>query len=133
VVLAVLPTLVYVWVLQDNLLAGQVFDLGSVIGSYLGLMFLGAAYVSMGIFASSLTSNQVVSFILAVLFCLAASYGLSMLSGMQGLQSLGKLSINTHFSSLSKGVIDTRDLVYFSSFSALFLSLTVFRINQLRK
>ncbi|WP_413512566.1 gliding motility-associated ABC transporter permease subunit GldF [Myroides odoratus] len=133
VVLAILPTIVYVWVLQEYILAGQTFDLGSVIGSYLGLVFLGAAYVSMGIFASSLTSNQVVSFILAVLFCLVASYGFSMLDTFKAFSGLSKLGVNAHFSSISKGVIDTRDLLYFISFSAVFLSLTVFRINQLRK
>lgn len=133
VFLAILPTLVYVWVLQEYLLAGQTFDLGSVIGSYLGLLFLGAAYVAMGLFASSLTSNQVVSFILAVLFCLFASYGLTLLDTVQALHGIGKLGIHAHFSSISRGVIDTRDLLYFISFSALFLSLTVFRINQLRK
>ncbi len=131
--LAILPTIVYPWVLQDYLLDGQVFDLGSVIGSYIGLVFLSGAYASIGIFASSLTNNQVISFIIAVLGCLFFSYGITVLQSVSALHWIGQFGINAHFNSISKGVIDTRDIIYFLSFTVLFLSFTVFRINQLRK
>jgi ABC-2 type transport system permease protein len=128
VVISLLPTLVYFFsVYQLGMPKGNL-DAGSIWGSYVGLFFLGASFVAVGIFASSLTDNQIVSFILAVFISFLLYMGFEfiytfVLSGKTGLavQSLG---LNAHYASMSRGVIDTRDLVYFISVTAIFILLT---------
>jgi ABC-2 type transport system permease protein len=107
--------------------AGNI-DTGAVIGSYLGLLLLGSAFVGIGIFASSITKNQVIAFAVAVFICFVAYSGFDALSkifSMRYLESifLG-LSVNEHYQSISRGVLDTRDLVYFISFVFFFLGIT---------
>ncbi len=128
VIVSLLPTLIYyISVYQLGLPPGNL-DSGSIWGSYIGLMFLGASFVAIGIFASSLTDNQIISFILAVFISFLLYMGFEfvytfLVSGKAGLmiQSLG---LNAHYSSMSRGVIDTRDLVYFISVTAVFILLT---------
>lgn len=135
IVIAIIPTLVYVWVLKEFTLPGQSFDFGSIAGSYFGLFFLVAAYASIGIFSSSLTDNQIVSFIITVLLCLFFSLGIAELAEIFGKYGswIEKTGVQYHFRSISRGVIDTRDLVFFVSFATLFLGLTVFKIKMIRK
>ncbi|WP_317172279.1 gliding motility-associated ABC transporter permease subunit GldF [Salinimicrobium oceani] len=128
VLLALLPTLLYVvaiWQLgkpEGNL------DLGVITGSYLGLIFLGACYTAIGIFASILSPNQIVSFILAIFLCFIAYFAFDALAvlnlfsiGAFGIEDVG---ISEHYQSISRGVIDTRDVIYFLSFISFFLALT---------
>jgi len=128
VIFSLLPTLIcFLAVYKLGLPQGNL-DIGGMWGSYIGLLFLGAAFVSIGIFASSITDNQIISFIISVFLCAAFYMGFELiytfiLSGKTGLlvQSLG---INAHYSSMSRGVIDTRDLIYFLSFTGVFILLT---------
>jgi ABC-2 type transport system permease protein len=128
VIISLLPTLVYyVSVYLLGLPLGNL-DSGSIWGSYLGLLFLGASFVAIGIFASSLADNQIVSFILAVFISFILYMGFEfvynfIVSGKVGL-IIELLGLNAHYSSMSRGVIDTRDLVYFIGVSALFILLT---------
>lgn len=129
VFISLLPTLVCyfsVYALGESV--GNI-DTGSVIGSYFGLLLLGAAFVAIGIFASALTGNQIVSFILALAFSAAAHLGFEAVAGMNLLESGGDifirgLGLKEHYESISRGVIDTRDLLYFVSIAALFLMAT---------
>ncbi|MTG97822.1 MULTISPECIES: gliding motility-associated ABC transporter permease subunit GldF [Myroides] len=131
--LSILPTVIYVYFLESYLLPGQEFDMGSVLGSYFGLLFLSAAYGAMGIFASALSENQIVSFILGVGLCLFFSLGIDALAGLMQSTFVEKFGVQYHFRSISRGVIDTRDLIYFVSIAFLFLSMTVSKIKTLRK
>lgn len=127
VVVSLLPTLVYYWAvyrLGDPV--GNI-DTGGVIGSYIGLVFLGAAFVSIGLFASSLTSNQIVAFIVAALLCAFCYLGfeaLYLLMDGKAALLLRSLGLKAHYDSISRGVIDTRDVVYFLSVIVLFVMLT---------
>lgn len=128
VVFALLPTLVYFMsVYQLGNPIGNV-DTGSVWGSYIGLLLLGAAFVSIGIFSSAVSNNQIVSFILAVFISWGLWIGLETISSFQFLGTwdhvLLSIGINSHYSSLSRGVIDTRDVVYLVSLIAIFIALT---------
>ncbi|EHQ25760.1 gliding motility-associated ABC transporter permease subunit GldF [Mucilaginibacter paludis] len=126
VLFALLPTLVYYYsVYQLGNPKGNI-DTGAVIGSYIGLFLLGGAFVSIGLFASSVTSNQIIAFTVAVFLCFFAFSGLDSLSTLLSLQDLGlqDYGINQHYQSISRGVLDTRDLVYFLSFIAIFLMIT---------
>lgn len=128
VLFALLPTLIYYYsIYQLGLPKGNI-DTGAVLGSYIGLFLLGSAFVAIGIFASSITKNQVVAFALAVLLCFFTFSGLESTSKLFELNVvgtiLGNLGIAEHYQSISRGVLDTRDLVYFISLVALFLGLT---------
>lgn len=128
-----LPTFIYIYVMNSLGLPQGNIDMGSTIGSYIGLLFLAAAYSAIGIFTSSLTDNQVVAFISAVLVCFIFYYGFDALATLfpTGID-LAKLGMQSHFSSLSRGVIDTRDLIYFMVVCALFLNATMYKIKTLK-
>lgn len=128
VLLALLPTIVYyVTVYQLGAIPGNV-DTGAVIGSYIGLALLGAAFVSIGIFASSVTNNQIIAFTVSVFVCFFAFSGFDSISRVISLQSIETYvtaaGINEHYQAISRGVLDTRDLFYFLSFIAVFLLFT---------
>ncbi len=126
VLLALLPTLVYVYsVYQLGNPVGNL-DTGAIIGSYIGLFLLGATFVAIGIFASSITKNQIIAFAIAVFMCFFMFSGFDSLSGLWSFQNteIQNFGINEHYQAISRGVLDTRDLVYFLSVAGLFLLLT---------
>jgi ABC-2 type transport system permease protein len=131
VVIAFLPTIIYVYIINQYSLFENPVDFGVIYGSYFGLIFLVSAYISIGLFCSTLNSNQIVAFILTILVCFFIFYGFEALSSFESLQWLSFLSMKSHYDSINKGVIDTRDLVYFLSISALFLVATTWRLNHL--
>ncbi|MGB4774835.1 MAG: gliding motility-associated ABC transporter permease subunit GldF [Daejeonella sp.] len=128
ILFALIPTLVYyISIYQLGISKGNI-DTGAVIGSYIGLFLLCGAFTAIGIFASSLSKNQISAFIISVFLCFIAFSGFDSISQIILLQSIGNhltaLGINEHYQSISRGVLDTRDLVYFISFTALFLVIT---------
>jgi len=128
VVFSVLPTLVYFFsVYQLGTPKGNL-DIGGMWGSYIGLLFLGASFVAVGIFSSSVTNNPIISFILAVFLSLIFYIGFDFVYSLDLFGSIDllvkSLGINAHYTSMSRGVIDTRDLIYFVSLIAFFVLLT---------
>jgi ABC-2 type transport system permease protein len=134
IVMALVPTLVYVYTLYGLGMPEGNIDMGSTMGSYFGLLFLIGSYTSIGIFTSTLSENQIVAFLLSVLGCFLFYYGFEGLSTqVKGWEDvIALLGMNYHFKSMSRGVIDTRDVLYFISISFLFLSLTVFKLKTLK-
>ncbi len=131
--LALVPTLLYVYTISKLGLPEANLDMGSILGSYFGLLFLVAAYTSIGIFTSSLTSNQIVAFIVAVFICFFFYFGFEGLSEFNlfgDLFYVEKLGMDSHFKSMSRGVIDTRDVIYFLSITVLFIVLTILNIKR---
>lgn len=135
VVLAILPTVLYIVILNPYGMPAGNMDLGSTLGSYLGLLFLIAAYTSIGIFCSSLSDNQIVAFILAVIICFVLYLGFDQLADLVKSTAtvIEKFGMNYHFKSMSRGVIDTKDVLYFSSITIFFLAATVFNLKNVRK
>lgn len=135
VVFALLPTLLYYFtVYQLGAPVGNL-DSGAIMGSYMGLVFLAAIFVSIGVFASSLTSNQIVSFVLATFLCFLLHYGFYYFSQLpvffgQSDDIVQMIGIDYHYESISRGLVDTRDLVYFISVTALFVVMTVVSIGR---
>ena len=132
VIIAMLPTLVYYFsIVSLGNPVGNV-DTPGVTGSYIGLALLGGVFCSIGIFASSITANQIVAFILAAFFCFIFYSGLDSLSGFFGSQALfiKQLGILYHYDSMSKGLIDSRDLIYFFSITSLMLLFTKIKVSQ---
>ena len=134
VILAIIPTLIYVYsIYQLGNPVGNI-NFGTTFGSFLGLLFLAGAYTSIGIFASTLSKNQIVSFIIGVVISFFLFYGFEALATYNMFISsdyfIQKIGMTDHFNSISKGVIDTRDLICFISITLLFILLTKIRIQN---
>lgn len=133
--LSLLPTLIYYFSVKSLSIAPGI-DEGATWGSYFGLIFLASGFAAIGIFGSALTQNQIVAFILSVFISFFFYVGFEQISvfglgtGIDGI--LLNLGINEHYISMSRGVIDTRDLIYFLSLSGLFLGLTKFKLEMLK-
>lgn len=128
VLMSLLPGLVYflsVYYLGET--HGNL-DIGGTLGAFLGLFFLASIYAAIGIFASSLTENQPVAFIIAVLFCFILFAGFDSFAYLPGLKKLDEfvigLGINEHYKSMSRGVIDIKDVAYFISVIVIFNEAT---------
>ncbi len=128
VVIAILPTLIYYFSIRQ--LGNPVgnIDTSGVMGSYIGLLLLSAIFCSIGLLASSSTPNQIVAFILAAFLCFIIFTGFHSLSSLPALASVAvgvkQLGILHHYETLSKGLIDSRDVIYFISVTALLLLFT---------
>ncbi len=130
--LAILPTIVYyITVYRIAEPVGNV-DSGAVFGSYIGLLLLAAVFVSIGIFASAITKNQIVAFIVAIVLCFFSYLGFEILYQMSGSLFVKWFGIRHHYESVSRGVIDSRDVLYYLSVIAMFLTLT-YLTQQSRK
>ena len=131
VLLALLPTLVYYYSLYTLGNPKGNLDTPGIIGSYIGLAMLAAAFCAIGVMASSLSANQIVAFILAAFLCYLTFAAFDALSALDvwGTRALSvkQLGLLFHYESMSRGLIDSRDLVYFGS--VIFLALSVTKLN----
>ena len=134
VFISLLPTWIYYFTIYHYAFPKGNVDSGSIWGSYAGLLLLGAVFVSIGLFASAFADNQVVAFIIAFFLCLISFKGFESLAALtqQGWINnlLASLSLNAHYISMSRGVIDTRDVVAFLSVIALFFILTKIKLES---
>lgn len=124
------PTLFYI-------IPAEVFgspDYGPIVGGYLGAIFLCASYTAIGIFATSITKNQIIAFFTGFIICIALTMIDSFMVFLpaQIVSLFSYISANSHFNSIARGIIDTRDLIYFISLTALFFTITV-KIEQTSK
>jgi ABC-2 type transport system permease protein len=128
VLIALLPTIIYIFSVQ-KLSSNEGIDAGATIGSYIGLVFLASVFTAVGICSSSFTNNSVVAFIVSLIGCALLYYGFSAISRLPGLSGgadyfVEMAGIDFHYRSISRGVIDTRDVIYFTTVIVLFLSIT---------
>ena len=134
VIISLIPTLIYFFSVYELGFPKGNIDQGGMWGSYIGLFFLGASFVAIGLFASSITDNQIISFILAVLLSGFVYMGFEFVWSLDLFGGFGlliqSLGISAHYSSISRGVVDTRDIVYFLSLIALFIILTRFMLGS---
>lgn len=133
--IALLPTFIYIYSIQ-RLSAGEGIDMGATIGSYIGLFFLAAVFTAISICCSSFTNNAVVAFITSLIVCALLYYGFSAISKLPALANgadyyVEMLGIDFHYRSISRGLIDTRDVIYF--LSVIFLFLTITNRNLLKR
>jgi len=138
VVIALIPTLVYLFSINWLAMDDNALDLGGIAGSYIGLLFLSATFTSIGIFCSALTDNQIVGFLGGVFLSYILYSGFEGLSRIPALSGgadyyLAMLGVDYHYNSMSRGVIDLRDVVYFLSLIALFSGLTRFVLRRKKR
>ncbi len=131
---AVIPTGIYLISLYQLALDPSHMDINAILASYLGLLFLIGVNISICLFTSSLSENQLIAFISGAAGCLLFYYGFNGLMALFSndiLISVFKfLSVKSHFNSISRGVIDTRDIIFFLSLTFLFIKMTTFNINK---
>lgn len=131
--ITILPTLLYVLCISElGTITGNL-DMGLVAGSYIGILLLVGTYSAIGIYASTLSENQIVAFLLALLLCFIGYYGFEAISttiadGSTALM-ISHLGMKAHFEGIGRGVLDTRDLVYFLSITIFFLFLTTLQLK----
>jgi ABC-2 type transport system permease protein len=134
IIICVLPSLIYIYAIDNVSMSNATLDMGSIYGSYFGLFFLVTAFCSIGIFTSTLSENQIVAFIGSVFICFLFFFGFEALGNIfSNFESfINLLGMQTHYKSISRGVIDSRDCLYFMSITLLFLSFTVFNLKSLK-
>ena len=129
VLIALLPTVIYVFSMRFLASEGHTLDTGGILGSYIGLFFLAASFCGIGIFASSLTSNQIVGFLSSLIGCLVLYFGFEAISKIPAFSSgldyiLSASGLASHYNNISRGVVDTRDIIYFATVVVLFILAT---------
>jgi ABC-2 type transport system permease protein len=132
--MVIIPTFIYVYTIKSLSATGQI-DGGGITGSYIGLFFLASVFAAISLFCSSLTANPVVAFLVSVFACLVLYYGFNSISLLPVFSGnadyyIEMLGIDFHYRSISRGVLDTRDIVYFLSVIALFIIITVKNIRK---
>ncbi|NOU45682.1 MAG: gliding motility-associated ABC transporter permease subunit GldF [Bacteroidales bacterium] len=136
VIFSLIPTLIYYFTVYQLGLPKGNLDMGGIMGSYIGLFFLGATFTAIGIFSSSITDNQILSFILAAIISGFMYLGFEFIFSFSLFGPfdlfIKQMGISSHYSSISRGVIDTRDILYFLSVIALFLSFTKLALSARR-
>lgn len=136
VILAVIPTFLYVYAVSELGTSAGNIDLGLVVGSYFGMLFLIMSYLAIGLFISACTENQIVAFILSTAVCFILYFGFEAVATLSSgetslfIQSLG---MRAHFKDMANGVLDTRDLIYFLSLVGFFLYLTKVYLKQFKR
>lgn len=127
-IFALLPTLIYWYSLHELAIPRGNLDTGGIIGSYIGLLFLASCFAAIGVFASSITENQVVAFMIAVFLCFFLYLGFDLIASFDAFGALESpikaIGIQDHYASLSRGVVDLRDILYFLGTISVFLLLT---------
>jgi ABC-2 type transport system permease protein len=135
ILVALIPTIIY-FILVHYFISDHNVDTGAFWGAFVGLFLVASSFAAIGIFASTLTSNQVVAFLVGILISLFMFLGFDLLSQIPFLRPISQiiayLGIGFHYQSLSKGVLDTRDIIYLLSVIAVFIYASVLIIKQRR-
>lgn len=133
-VLALIPTLIYVFTVYSLGNPSGNLDVGATLGSYIGLLLLASSYTAIGVFASSLSQNQITAFIIAVFLCFLLFFAFE---GIADFKIIGDstygfeyLGMSYHYKSMSRGVIDTRDIIYFFSIILVFIYMTYLKVQS---
>jgi ABC-2 type transport system permease protein len=124
IIIALIPTFLYVYTIYQLGNPSGNLDFGSTIGSYFGLLFLLISYTAIGVFASTLSENQIVAFLIAISLCFIFYIGFEGIANLTSNLFIEQLGMSYHFKSISKGVLDTRDIIYFLSVTVFFIVFT---------
>ena len=132
--IVIMPTFIYIASIKSLSTSGSI-DGGGILGSYIGLYLLGAVFAAISLCCSSFSGNAVVAFLVSVFACLLLYYGFSAISKIPVFSGnadyyIEMMGIDFHYKSISRGVLDSRDIVYFASIILLFLFITVRNIRN---
>lgn len=133
-IFVIVPTFIYILTIKSLSAQGSI-DSGGIAGSYIGLFFLATVFAAIGVCCSSFTNNAVVSFLLSAFVCLVLYFGFNAISKLPVFAGkadyyIEMLGIDFHYRSISRGVLDSRDIIYFISIIFLFLLITVKNLHK---
>ncbi len=135
-ILTLIPTLIYVLSISYLAIPEGNVDFGATWGSYLGLILLGSAFISIGIFTSSLVENQIISLLFSIVLCIFFYLGFEWIASFGATSSEGyfirQFGIQEHYNSISRGLVDTRDLIYYFSLVVFFIALSELKLSSRR-
>lgn len=131
VLLALLPTLIYILTISSLGNPEGNWDVGSTMGSYFGLLLLSLSYTAIGICTSAFTNNQIVAFILSIFLCFLFYFGFDGIASLSSSSNLAEWGMQYHYRSLSRGVLEGKDVLYFLGIIALFIFIAVLRVKSL--
>lgn len=133
-IIALLPCIFHYWVVYSLAEPIGNIDSGAFWGAFIGLVFLTATNCSVGLWTSAITKSQIVAFILGLLICFLLFYGFDLVSGLfskgSTVEAIQNIGFHSHYKSISRGVIDSRDIVYFIGVCALFLLITIQMLSR---
>lgn len=131
-VLAIIPSIIFAYSIYQLSEPKGNIDMGELTGSYIGLIMIICCYSSIGILCSSMSKNPMISFITTIIIIFFFAFGIDIISNVYQINQLKYLSLLSHYESISRGVIDSRDMIYFISFIILFLNAAVIKIQYNR-
>ena len=127
---AILPTLIFAYSIHQLSNPIGNIDKGELLGSYIGIFFLVSLYTSIGLFCSNISKNPMIAFIMTVVIILTLYFGIDFIAFFYNMSLMEYLSIESHYDSISRGIIDSRDLVYFISMTISFLYFSIIAIDR---
>ena len=127
---AILPSLIFAYSIHQLSNPIGNIDQGELLGSYIGIVFLVSLYTSIGLFCSNISKNSMISFIMTVIMILTLYFGIDFIAFFYNIPLMEYLSIESHYESISRGIIDSRDLVYFISMTISFLYFSIIAIDR---
>jgi ABC-2 type transport system permease protein len=127
---AILPSLIFAYSIHQLSNPVGNIDQGELLGSYIGMVFLVSLYTSIGLFCSNISKNPMISFIMTVIIILTLYFGIDFMAFFYNIPLMEYLSIESHYESISRGIIDSRDLVYFISMTMCFLYFSIIAIER---
>lgn len=131
ILISLLPSLLYLYTIGQLGTTINNFDTGVVIGSYIGLLFLIFTYAAIGVFASTLSNNQIIAFLIGVCISFVLYFGFSLFASLSTeLLFIESFGMQAHFKSISRGILDTRDVLYFVCISLIFIIATSFKLER---
>lgn len=131
ILISLLPSLLYLYTIGQLGTTINNFDTGVVIGSYIGLLFLIFTYAAIGVFASTLSNNQIIAFLIGVCISFMLYFGFSLFASLSTeLLFIESFGMQAHFKSISRGILDTRDVLYFVCISLIFIIATSFKLER---
>lgn len=131
ILLAILPSLLYLYTIGQLGRTINNFDSGVVLGSYIGMLFLIFTYTAIGIFTSTLSNNQIIAFLVGVGISFSLYFGFNFIASLStSLLFVESLGMQAHFKSVARGILDTRDILYFLCISLFFILATTYKLDR---
>jgi len=131
ILISILPSLIYLYTIGQLGTTINNFDSGVIIGSYIGLTFLIFTYTAIGIFASTLSNNQIIAFLIGVCISFILYFGFGFIASINtNLLFIESFGIQDHFKSVARGILDTRDILYFICISLFFIIVTTYKLER---
>ena len=123
-IMTTVPTLIYVYTLYQLSEPKGSIDIGQITASYIGIFFIISTYSAIGIFCSSITKNVMISFIATIILIIILCFGLELIGNIYNIYIIEYLSMHNHYKSISRGILDSRDIIYFFSMTCFFLFIS---------